>query len=249
MNLFLIKKIFIAIVLPPTGPLIVALTGLCLLKAKPKLGRALTWVGFSVLLTLSLPIVADVLQRFVYNSPPLDLKQAASAQAVVILGGGVRRHAPEFGGDTLGRLTLDRVRYGALVARQTHLPVLVTGGVVFHGDPEAVLMKRSLEDEFNIKVRWAEASSRNTHENAVKSAEMLLPSGVRRVVLVGHSFDMPRATAEFNAAGLDVIAAPTHLPSGTIDTPLDFMPSVSALQSSYYAIYEILGNTARKIGI
>ena len=53
--------------------------------------------------------------------------------AIVILGGGVRRHAAEYGGDTLGQLTLERVRYGARVARLTGLPVLVSGGSVFGG--------------------------------------------------------------------------------------------------------------------
>ena len=75
--------------------------------------------------------VADGLLRLVDDSPPpVTLAQARSAQAIVILGGGVRRNAPEYGGDTVGRLTLDRVRYGAFVARATGLPVLVTGGVV-----------------------------------------------------------------------------------------------------------------------
>jgi len=63
-------------------------------------------------------VVANGLLRLVDDSPPVTLAQARSAQAIVILGGGVRRNAPEYGGDTLGRLTLDRVRYGAMVAGQ-----------------------------------------------------------------------------------------------------------------------------------
>ena len=62
---------------------------------------------------------------------------AADAEAIVILGGGTRRNAPEYGGDTLGRLTLERVRYGAQVAKLTALPVLVTGGVRLWRDARA----------------------------------------------------------------------------------------------------------------
>jgi hypothetical protein len=40
----------------------------------------------------------------------------------------------EYGGDTLGRLTLERVRYGARVAKKTGLPVLVAGGSVLVGE-------------------------------------------------------------------------------------------------------------------
>ena len=46
----------------------------------------------------------------------------------MILGGGLRRSAPEYGGDTLGRLTLERLRYGAMLAKRTGLPVMVSGG-------------------------------------------------------------------------------------------------------------------------
>lgn len=99
----------------------------------------------------------------------MDHALAREAQAIVILGGGVRRHAPEFGGETLGRLTLERVRYGARVARETRLPLLVTGGALFGGSTEAALMKRALEEEFNVAVRWTEERSRDTrlkHERA-----------------------------------------------------------------------------------
>ena len=249
MDLVLVKKIFTALVLPPTGPLILAFLGLILLKARPRLGRGLAWLGITTLLALSLPFVSGALLRALEDSGVLDSPQASDAQAIVILGGGIRRDAAEYGGDTLGRLTLDRVRYGALVARRTKLPVLVTGGVVYGGTPEAALMKQSLEEEFHVKVEWAEVKSRNTHENAVNSSAILLASGIRHVILVAHGFDIRRAKAEFTAAGLKVDPAPTYIPSQTIDSPVELLPSVSSLQWSYYALYELLANIARKFGV
>ena len=180
--------------------------------------------------------------------PPLDLESARGAQAIVILGGGVRRHAAEYGGDTLGYLSLERVRYGAQVARAIRLPVLVTGGAVYGGEPEAKLMKMSLEQEFGIPVRWMETESRNTHENAMRSAQMLIAAHVERIVLVTHSFDMLRARAEFEAQGIQAIPAPTRIPHYVVDTALDLLPNLSALQGSYLALYEILANLARWSG-
>jgi uncharacterized SAM-binding protein YcdF (DUF218 family) len=110
-------------------------------------------------------------------------------------------------------------------------------------------MKKALEEEFRVPVRWMEIASRNTHENANKSAEILRASGIRSVILVGHSFDMPRAKAEFAAAGLEVTLAPTHLPSGTFEGVLDLIPNVSSLQYSYYALYELLAEAARRLGL
>jgi uncharacterized SAM-binding protein YcdF (DUF218 family) len=250
MDLFLPKKVLTALVLPPTGPIIIAVLGLLLLKARPMLGRGLAWLGILTLLALSLPIVSHALLSFLDSSPPLDFAKASNAQAIVILGGGVRRDALEYGGDTLGRLTLERVRYGAFVARKTRLPILVTGGVVFHGAmPEASLMTQSLEEEFNVRVRWAEDKSRNTRENAVQSAGILLPLGIRHVILVAHGFDMRRAKAEFAAAGLEVVPAPTFIPNGKSAGVLELVPSMSSLQDSYYALYELLANAARQLGI
>src|SRR4051794_3406999 len=121
MDLFLAKKMLGALVLPPTGPLLIALLGLIIVKRRPTLGRILAWFGVLSLLALSLPVVAHLLVRSFDQARALDLRQPLDAQAIVILGGGVRRGAPEYGGDTLGRLTLERVRYGALVARKTKL--------------------------------------------------------------------------------------------------------------------------------
>jgi uncharacterized SAM-binding protein YcdF (DUF218 family) len=154
----------------------------------------------------------------------------------------------EYGGDTLGRLTLERVRYGARVARQIHLPVLVSGGSPSGDtDPEAELMRDALEREFDVRVRWVEPRSRNTRENAARSATILRSEGIRRVVLVAHGFDMRRALAEFAAQGIETVAAPTVTQQMTYDTIMDYVPSMSGLEDSYYATYEILANLVRSV--
>jgi len=241
-DLLWLRTLLKALILPPTGPLLVAAVGLALQSRHPRTGRALAVAGVAVLLVFSMPVVAVLLLRWVDSSPPLDIERAKSAQAVVILGGGVRHDAAEYGGDTLGRLTLDRVRYGARVARLTGLPVLVSGGAPTGGATEAELMREALETEFGVAVRWTEDRSRNTHENAVRSAEILNAAGIHRVVLVGHAFDMPRAVAEFAYQGIATIRAPTGIAVRDLDYPMVLMPSIAGLEGSYYALYEILGN-------
>jgi uncharacterized SAM-binding protein YcdF (DUF218 family) len=246
MDWFTLRKALAALVLPPTGPLIIAIIGLALLGRRPRLGRGLAWLGVVALFVLSLPIVSHGLLRALDPPPALDLVRAREAQAIVILGGGVRP-APEFGGETLGRLSLERVRYGARVARETKLPVLVTGGTVFGGTAEATLMKLALEKEFGVPVRWTEDRSRDTRSNATESAGVLLPLGVRKVILVAHGFDFPRASAEFGAAGFDVIPAPTVIAGDRFfyRSAVELLPSMSALYGSYYALYELLADAVR----
>lgn len=242
-----IKALLRALVLPPTGPLLLALAGVLLARRHPRTGRMLAAAGVVALLALSMPVVGMLLLRTLDTTPPLDLGRARDAQAIVVLGGGIRPNALEYGGDTLGRLTLERVRYGAHVARATGLPVLVTGGMRRDGAAEAVLMRDALEHEFEVRVQWVEDRSRTTHENARMSAAILVPAGVRRVVLVAHSMDMPRATAEFAAAGLETLPAPTVIPVAELESVLDFVPSLSGLTASYYALYEWLALAVRSV--
>jgi uncharacterized SAM-binding protein YcdF (DUF218 family) len=241
------KVLLKALVLPPAAPLLIALVGLALLDRHRRLGRFLATLGVVLLVLVSLPAVAAFLIRFVDDSPPFDPAQAKSAQAIVILGGGTKRAAPEYGGDTLNRLTLERVRYGARVARLTGLPVMVVGGrPAPTRETEAKVMREALQNEFGVAVHWAEDQSTNTHENALMAAAILRPEGVRRIVLVAHTFDMPRATAEFAGAGLATIPAPTSLlPPPEAMSLLDYVPSVEGLQGSYYALYELYANAAR----
>lgn len=107
-------------------------------------------------------------------------------------------------------------------------------------------MRAALEQEFKVPVRWTEERSRTTHENAQFAAAILKRDGVKRIVLVMHGFDIRRARAEFAAAGLDVVPAPTVLPRFRIATPFDLLPSMGALQGSQIALYELLANAVRR---
>jgi uncharacterized SAM-binding protein YcdF (DUF218 family) len=66
-------------------------------------------------------------------------------------------------------------------------------------------------------------------------------------VLVAHGFDMRRAVPEFEKAGLSVIPAPTLVTTARLEGLADFLPSMSALQGSYYALYELLANAVRLV--
>jgi uncharacterized SAM-binding protein YcdF (DUF218 family) len=82
----------------------------------------------------------------------------------------------------------------------------------------------------------------------VNTAAILLPSGIREVVLVVHSVDMPRARAEFEAAGLTIVPAPIALPGQRDDSVFDFLPGIAGLSGSYRVLYEMAGEVVRRIG-
>jgi uncharacterized SAM-binding protein YcdF (DUF218 family) len=108
-------------------------------------------------------------------------------------------------------------------------------------------MRDALQREYGIAVRWAENRSRTTHENAQYSAAILRGAGIGRVILVAHAFDMRRATAEFASAGIATVPAATGIPSRGPARFFDYVPGISGLQASYYALYEVLGNVVRVV--
>lgn len=242
MFLLHLKTLAKTLLLPPAGPLLLAMVGLLLLKRRPMLGRTLLIVCIAALWLLSTLPVANALTRLAEYYPPLNLAAAADAQAIVILGGGGERlYAAEYTGPAAGPVLLERLAYGAFLAHKTGLPVLVTGARV-----EAASMRASLARNFDLQPRWMDDRAYDTFDNARNSAQLLKLDGVRRIILVTHATHMRRSVEEFMAAGLDVVPAPT----GMIDPHFQFLalaPTPDALSRSQMALNEMLGEPVRRL--
>lgn len=237
----LIKTILRNLLLPPTGLLLLSAIGIALAWRYRKTGWTLIVFGILATWITSTPLVADRLAKATEHYAPLDLKRDTGAQAIVILGGGFRRNAPEYGHAAPSDSTLQRLAYGAAVARATQLPVLVSGGT-----PEAETMQWFLEQVFGVAVAWREANSRDTHENARFAAAILERQQISRIVLVTGSLHMARAVAEFRAAGLQVVPAPADMITRDDIGVLAFIPNIAAARRSHQACYELLGDSVRR---
>jgi uncharacterized SAM-binding protein YcdF (DUF218 family) len=239
--LYVARVILRAWMLPPAFPLVLALVGVWLARGRHRLGLPLAALGVLGVLALSLPVVADPLQRASEGYPPLDLTQPVDADAVVVLAGGVRAGPTRDRPDEPTAITLERLAHGVEVSRVTGLPVLLSGGTVFGGTAEAVTMEYAMRRYFGTGARWLETKSRNTAENARYSAELLSAAGVRRVVLVTSAVHMRRSVAQFEAAGLEVVPAPAGGTATRYAGWADWLPSIGSLQRSCYALYELAG--------
>lgn len=245
--LFWLKKLVSAFVQPPLAPLLLIAAGL-LLATRRRGGIVLAWAGLALALFLVWPASVGWMLKGL-EPPPLTAEAARGAEAIVVVGAGKRRFAPEYGGETVNRLALERLRYAARLARETGLPVLVSGGAPTGEQPEAALMKASLETDFGVAVRWVEDASLDTRQNAEFSAPLLKADGVTRALLVTHAAHMPRAKAEFEAQGIEVIAAPTAW-LGNLDTNdqvLTALPSAASAYAGWYATHEWLGLIAARL--
>jgi len=237
-----VKAILRNFILPPAGLLILAFVGLLLTRRHRRAGNVLIATSLGLIWLGSLPVVANWLQRQAERYPPLDLSKPGSAQAVVILAGGSARFAREYVGPAVAGDTLERVDYGAYIARVTSLPVLVTGS-----SAEAAGMRATLIRSFNITPRWVETRSGDTFENARFSVRLLRADHVSRIILVTTGTHEGRAVREFTAAGLEVVPAPVGM---RVSEPLgvgSFVPEVGALLHSHQAIYELIGEPVREL--
>ncbi len=241
--MFLAKKILASLILPPAGPLLLALFGLWLARARSQAwrhgGMLLAILSMLVLLALSVPWVGKGLLMTLEVHPPISAQQLRTVQAIVVLGGGLYHDAPEYGGSTVSAPTLERVRYGAKLARESRLPVLVTGGAPAGGLPEGEAMAAVLRDEFGVPVRWVEAESLDTADNAAFAARLLRPEGIRRIALVSHGWHLPRAIALFRAQGFEVVPAPTAFT--TFPPSLVYRLLPNDLEDTRQALHEYLG--------
>lgn len=246
MNRVSLNYLLSDLVLPPTSLIALTLIGAALLQRRPRAATTLIVVSQLALLAFALPAVALALARTL-EPLPLSTADAQRAQAIVVLGGGRNHGALEWGGESVNDYTLERIRYGAHLARQTGLPVYVTGGMPNGGQrAEGALMADALAKDYGVAPKWVDGSANTTRDNARAAANDLGPIGIHRVLLVTSAMHMPRALAAFEAAGLAPIAAPTAYRGQRRFGAHQLVPSAGALRLSQAALREWIARAVYK---
>jgi len=214
-----LKPILAGLVLPPTGPLLLALLGLLWARRRRGAGLALAAFGILATLALSTNVVAVMLARTILPQvQPVRPEDLQGVQAIVVLGASVNVSAPEYGGGPqLEAPAHERLRYAVWLARRSGKPLAYAGGQGWGGlgdeqVPEAQVAADVLRDESGLVLRWRDDRSRDTRENANFIMEAMKPDGIKRVAVVTDAWHMPRAVLYFRAAGFDVVAAPMAFP-------------------------------------
>ena len=227
-----------SLLLPPTSLIALTLLGVLMLKRRRIAGLVLIVGSQLLLLALSTPVVANAIVRTL-EPPPAAIDEVKRAQAIVVLGGGRNLGSPEWGGETVNDYTLRRARYGARLARETGLPLYVSGGKPTGGESaEGTLMRGLLTSELGVPVKWVETASETTREQAQMVAQDLRVQQIKRIALVTDAVHMPRARRAFELAGLMVISAPTGYSGQRPFAPYQLIPGPVALRQSHIALRE-----------
>jgi uncharacterized SAM-binding protein YcdF (DUF218 family) len=240
---FVMKAIARSLILPPGSSLVLLLIGLLMVWRRWRFGWGVLLAGFVSIWLVSTPAFSDWLSQLAERCPAFDPSKPTDAQAVVILGGGGERlHAPEYQGAMAEPFLLERLALGSYLARRLSLPVLITGA-----PSEAIAMPETLTRNFQVTPRWIEGHSRDTYENAQLTARILLPQGIKKVILVTTANHEWRAAHEFMDAGFEVTPAPAGVMATRELGFFKFAPSASAIERSHQAVYELVGEPMRRL--
>jgi uncharacterized SAM-binding protein YcdF (DUF218 family) len=248
------KPALTALALPPVPLLLLVLIGARQMFRRPLLawlliGLATVGIWFSGTRALGHGLVQ------IWIKPPAALAAREVAElrhspktAIIVLGGGRRLSAPEYGLSTLKDRTVERLRYGVWLSRETGLPLGFSGGVghgAAAGPSEAEIAARVAEREFGRALRWQETESRDTRENALKTVALLQPQGITTIVLVTDALHMRRAMANFERAAegpqIRIVAAPMGERGSGQLRATDWLPSLDGYEEVWMACHEALG--------
>lgn len=247
------KTLLLAAALPPAPMLLLAAWG----GWRLKLGRR--WGGWMLGLALALAWLSateaagELLSRATDAPAALSRAQVEALKgrrdgAVLVLGGGVHRHLPEYDAGAPRRPTAERLAYGVWLARRTGWPLAFAGGIGWTAmelsQPEAEIVARVAAEDYGLPLRWAESRSRDTRENAANSLPMLAAAGVKQVLLVTDDGHMRRAVRAFERVagplGINIVPAPVGLQDDALTSFDDWCPSVEGFARVRNIVYETL---------
>lgn len=241
------------LLMPPGVLLLLLLLAWWLRRSRPRLAGLCFALGLGGFWLMSLPVVVQWGAKALEREPALARSEWATlaerADAIVVLGSGRERGDPAWGSDQPTGVALERERYAARLAKASGLPVLTSGGLHYGTPPtEAQMMAESMQDDFGVAVRWQEGRSRTTWENAQFTAQVLLPEGIKRVVVVTQAWHMPRSVWSFEQAGFSVVPAPVGFLGADNGEPLGgWMPTFKSIWRSGQLLNEAIGQVGYSV--
>lgn len=250
--MFELTKIITAMIMPPFNVILLLIFAFCCLVFRwRKTGLFSMLLSIFMLYVLSIPYTSRLLHDSLVTEDRLTLNDYREAQAIVLLGGGLRDSKELFSKLAISQIALERLRYAAFLQKETQLPLLITGSSP-NGTSEARVMADELDKFFQIPTKWLEEKAKTTKENALFSHQILQQEGINKIVLVTNQWHMQRAKMLFEQQGFSVLPASV----GSGETPetyglnlMYFIPTAGAINSNMLALKEWVGYLKEKNNI
>ncbi|MBI5049158.1 MAG: YdcF family protein [Deltaproteobacteria bacterium] len=242
---FILSKIILFLVLPPSSLIIVMALGFLLVKRHPRLAKVFIVAGFSILYLISIRPVSDALIKPLESSFSPLVKDSAliPANTIVVLTGGAVDLSWLGISPRPSKASLSRLIYGMTLYRQIPGATIVISGGSGDFEKQNISEADAMKDiavslDFPPKDILIEKDSRNTIES-VRELNKLI--GNKKITLVTSAYHMKRAAAMFKKIGMDIVPAPTDYISEQKTISLySFIPRTDNLATSTVAFYEYM---------
>lgn len=252
---FILSKVLWAVVAPFNFLALLVVAGAVLLFTRfAKAGRrmvALAAVGFIVLGASPLGVIMLRVLEDRFQRPPADMPAPVG---IVVLGGGVNEMVTRLRGPVELSGAGDRMTEAAMLARRYPQAKLVfTGGsAALTGSPyREAFVARQLFLGLGLPAEQLvfESESRNTHENAIFTRDLVKPKAGERWLLVTSASHMPRSVGIFRQAGFEVTPYPVdYATSGSRGELFRFSPDLGeGVNNVERALREYIGLVAYRL--
>ncbi len=251
--MLIISKIYWWVFDPSNVIFLILLLGTMLLWSRRwrSAGRRLVSLVMLFLLFLSVTPIDTLLIAPLENRFPMIKNLPADAVGIISLGGAVDQYSTK-ARDSIA-LTEDAERlteFIALARRYPRLRLVYTGGsaALVQPDVKETLVARRLFDALGVprdRISY-ENQSRNTHENAILTHDLMAPLPTEKWVLVTSARHMPRSVGVFRKAGWNIIPYPVAYL--TYDGDYRFWRNpFSSLRALSIGMYEWVGLVAYRL--
>ena len=259
---FFLSKLLPQLIYPLGLGLLLQLIAICGHKRRWALPLSIT--GWLVIAMPAMPVVSNALLRQLEDqAAALTPKTIPQADAVLVLGGGIRP-APPHGLGIEMKEAGDRLLCGWRLWKNGKAPVLITSGAAVSIDadnqtpPEAELSQR-LANELGVpqSAILTNSTARTTGEEAQLVNQLAAEKGWTNLILVTSAFHMPRALASFQqqskltvtpvACDYRLAHRPRHQAFTLQTFIIDLIPNSHSLQQTTQVLKEHLGLLVYKL--
>ena len=238
MDLFLLKKVFSALVMPINVVLILLVSAIFLFKKRPRTSFKCLISAVLILTFSCIPYVSDTFMTSIENNYPAYTKSSQPVDYIIVLGSGhvkndSRPVTIQFSENALQRF-VEAVRIYKLYPEAR----IITSG--FPNNTKQ--MKKAL---MLFGVPESKIITENYPKDTEEEAQLIAPRVIgTNVILITNADHMPRAMKYFEHQGVYPIAAPASYWVKNMNNPKGwnyYVPSSKKLEQTTVAWYETLG--------
>jgi uncharacterized SAM-binding protein YcdF (DUF218 family) len=249
MDLFLIKKIISALIMPLSIIIILLILALAFYRAKKRLSFFCLLLA-TVLLTLStFRPVSDFLMAPIEDNYSAFTRSSTPVDYIIILGCGHTTDHALPATSELGVCSLQRLVEGIRVLRIHPEAQLITSG--YASNDEISNAEKVKQAAMLLGVPERKIIVESFPQDTEEEAQLMAPRvNGKNVVLVTNSDHMPRAMKYFQLAGINPIAAPAGKWTKGINNETywdDYVPKPRYLEQTTHAWYESIGRIVQWI--